>query len=634
MKLLEAPRRLGSNAWSACQRGIALVLRLAERAWLKRITLLRLHVALGQRIAAAGQVPQLLAAQRDACVQLQQSLAHCETVPGTSPLPNSSLVITRTAKRLHIAFRRWYAYLRSVPTRLRIAITYRSLGHTALKSFGKKAVPSDLQPSFIAALTRKQQLESEVSSLWESLRPETPATRAMAASAIAFGCLALILCGWRFAIQGTSPAASTDIAANSAEPASTFRFNRPLQQSAAATSPWRIEDDTGLSDSAFVINEAIATALGAESFDFTESAFRGIPLRTRFKDIERRDWKYPTLIEHPYLGQMPPPQAENERRNPRLSETRVGIDNATGRIVVVMARMKNTEIRDIQEDLIAQFGRTPQDIEQTAYNYGDSVLKNSVIKYTFPESLVRITTSTNIPLRSGYPSTTTAVWVLDRSYVEKNARAFANACVSACVWMQEVRDLYDGERGIVTEIMPPLVDTKVITDGPNPFAIFVDPALERESDRVADLNKKAVMLGDRVPSVNRLVAGVGSFKNGECVIVARPAIPSTNGMDRLLTPRTTLSPYTIQSCAISDIYWHIASAIAQKHFPPSTTKISVIDPQEKNYAARWEKSQPIANQVTGLYQSTVTRRHEWVDEDGWVVKVNSWGSISLSKRSR
>jgi len=200
--------------------------------------------------------------------------------------------------------------------------------------------------------------------------------------------------------------------------------------------------------------------------------------------------------------------------------------------------------------------------------------------------------------------------------------------------MQGVRDLYDGERGIVTTIMPPLVDTKVITDGPNPFAIFVDSALERESDRVADLNKKAVMLGDRVPSVDRLVAGVGSFKNGECVIVARPTIPSTNGMDRLLTPRTILSPYTIQSCAISDIYWHIASAIAQKHFPPSTTKISVIDPQEKNYAARWEKSQPIANQVTGLYQSTVTRRHEWVDEDGWVVKVNSWGSISLSKRSR
>ena len=414
----------------------------------------------------------------------------------------------------------------------------------------------------------------------------------------------------------------------SAQPLDAFRFDGLRHGSEYMKSPWRIESHTGLNDYDHQISSAIKAALGEESYAFSDCHFRGIRLCTPFKKLQKPNWQYPTSFGESFLSELPPPESEEDRKNSRLNDTRVAIDASTGRIIAVLASMSSTSIEDIQPEIITQFGKTPQAIDQSALRTSYEVRKTFDIKYTFPKTLVRVFATTRFRNNSRYPDSHVAIWVVDRSYVEQSLAAFANSFISACYWMHKARDLYEPGLGIPAAIVPQLVDTQIVTDEKGGCAVWIDPASEKEARRIAAINEKEKRGFDSIPSVDRLVAGVGNYDAETCIVVM-PQSPSTNGIPRLYTPRVNISPYTIDVC-MADVFREVASSIAQSQFPPRGETISVIDPQRPNIEARWSSDQPISAQVRGAYQSTLRKRYEWVDAEGWTVAVTAAG-ISLRK---
>jgi hypothetical protein len=638
MALLLLPRRLAQTTTKACQACGALIYTRTVLAWLRLIEFPKLYVALGKRLATAPKLPPTLSPRVAEITKLQGMLALDD---GATDAPPSNEAISRfvaAASRMRALGRMCYLSVRSLPTIARLASAYHSLGREALATFGKKALPPELVPRFATALSRQTQLKSQAESLSASWPLSPAATMATAAVILGIVCCAGLLLGRKPLTDSSTHAGSRardwEAEADAGDPPETFRFSPLSRRSVARQSMWRIESDSGLNDYARQIDQAIEHGLGEVSYAFGDRQFRDVQLCLPLKRMQDSRWQYPSFVDYPFLYQTPPPASEEDRNNPRLADTRVGVDEATGRIVAVMAQMRFTELNDIQQEVLKTFGKTPQDIEQLSHFGGSSARKTTLIKYTFPETLVRVVSTRTIPLRDGYPFTNTEIWVLDRSYVEQHIRAFANAFISSCLWIHQARRSHDSRSGIPVALVPPLVDTTALTDDSQKFAVFIDPILEEEARRIEALNEKARSAGTGVlPTVNRLVAAIGSYDNGDSVIVALPAAPSTNGMDRLWIPNTNVSSYSIQDCCIYDVYFRVASVLAQAQFPPEGESISVIDPQETNYAAGWTSTQPIANQVRGAYQSTVVRRHEWVDREGWVVRVTSGGSISLSKTS-
>jgi hypothetical protein len=414
----------------------------------------------------------------------------------------------------------------------------------------------------------------------------------------------------------------------SAQPLDAFSFDGLRHGSEYMKSPWRIESHTGLNDYDHQIDNAIKAALGEVSYAFSDCHFRGIRLCTPFKKIQKPNWPYPTSFNEPFLSKLPPPESEEDRKNPRRDNTQVAIDASTGRIVAVLASMSFTSIEDVQSELVAQFGKTPQTIDQSVFDNSYEVCKTFVIKYTFPKTLVRVFAKTTFKSNSRYPSSSVAVWVVDRSYVEQSTAAFANSLITACQWMHKARDLFEPGLGIPAHIVPQLVDTQMIKDEKGGCAVWIDPASEKEAGRIAAINEEEKRGFDRIPSVDRLVAGVGNYDTETCIVVM-PQSPSANGIPRLYTPRVNISPYTINVC-MPDMFREVASSIAQSQFPPRGETIAVIDPQKPNYQAHWSSDQPISAQVRGAYQATLRKRYEWVDAEGWTVSVTSVG-IGLRK---
>jgi hypothetical protein len=637
MALSQLPRQLAQTTTKACQACGGLIYTRIVLAWLRLIEFPRLYVALGKRIATAPKFPPALSPRIAEITRLQGILSPDDEATEALPSNKATSRLVAAASRMRALGWMCYLSVRSLPTMARLSSAYRSLGREALATFGKKAVPPELEPRFAVALSRQHQLKSQADSLRASW-PLSPAAT-MATAAVLLG---VVCCAWMFlerkpttahAKHADSLAREWKAEAASGDPPETFRFSPLSRRSVAHQSMWRIESDSGLNDYAQQIDQAIEHGLGEVSYAFTDRKFRDVQLCLPFQSMPDRQWKYPHFMGYGFLYQVPPPASENDRRNPRLAGTGVGVDESTGRIVVVMASMQATDLADIRDEVLETFGRTPQDIQQLSFIGGSRVRKTTVVKYTFPETLVRVVSTTDIPLRGGYPSTDTEIWVLDRSYVEQHIRAFANAFISSCRWMQQVRRSHDSRTGIALSLVPPLVDTKALTDDTRQSAIFIDPVLEKEANRIEALYAKARKAGNDIsfPNVNRVVAGITSYEGGGGVIVALPAASATNGMERLWMRDENLSSYGIQHCCIQDIYLQVASVLAQAQFPPRGDSISVIDPQETNYAAGWVSTQPIAKQVWGAYQSTVVRRHEWVDTEGWVVRVTPEGSISLSK---
>jgi hypothetical protein len=637
MRLRQLSQRLAIDAVGAYRRTSTAMRNLTALLWLRLIRMPQLHMSLGKRLAAAAKLPPSLAERKQTVSQLQEALAAGRKAPQAAPASDSNPLPNTLLFRCVAFGRACFISLRLLPTQLWLANAYRALGRESLLTYGKRSVPPELMGVFNAALIQQRDLQVWLESFLASVKPRTPVSKTMAASTLGALALGVIFISLR---TTTSKPLVADARANawqaearSDEPLASFRFDDLQRQSASRDSPWRIESDSGLNDYAHQIDRAIAEALGKVSSTFRGREFRGVSLCIPFQKMKVSDWNYPTYMSYPFLLQLPNPKDEEKRMDPWESDTRLAIDSATGRVVSVMVIMRSTSIGVIQDKLIEMFGRTPQDIEQGIFHGGDYIKKWSVVKYTFPETLVRVVAGTNVPLRNGYSEDNIEIWVLDRSFVERNVRAYANAFISACRWMDQARSLYDASRGVSVSLMPKLVDTTTLVDEAKQFAVCVDPALEKEADRIAAINEKSKLAQELVPSVDRLVGGVGNYEDGSCVIVARPQVPLTNGTDRLWTPEVAISPYGIDDCCVFDVYWHVASALAQAQFPPRGESISVIDPQKTNYSAQWTSSQPIANQVTGAYQATKCKRHEWVDRNGWVVSVAADGSISLLKPS-
>jgi hypothetical protein len=631
IRIIAQVTHVARTVWLQLVAFMSAIRTIIQYEWLIRVAIPLLYIRLGRRVADAPTTPQALGPLQREVRSLQQAGKASRSLKEAPQIhvdgvPNCERRQLRDAKAAGVFIWNPLHYLKLTRAHYR-------LGKAAFESYGRKAVPPDLEGQFRDVLNRRRQLLSPVGA-YENLVCKSLSRPRLAFAVMATAAAGLMLVWW---LRGSSPSNEGDLQAQARvgnEPASTFHFRPHVLGSTGERSPWRIESENGLNDYAHLFDRAVATALGEESTLFLGRTYRGVELCTPFATLENADdkWNFPIYRDRAGLIRLPPPSEESVRNNAKLADTRVIVDRSSRRVVAVIAVMDSTELESMVSELVREFGKTTHEVEtRRTVGPGPRVRRDTTVAYTFPQTIVRVFGMDVV--RPEYSSNCTDVWVVDREYVERNLRAHANAFMQVCKWIKEVQSMAGDGDGIRASIVPGLVDTRIVRSDEEKAVICVDPAVEKEVERIKNHNATATRRNDLLSPPERLVAGAATLEADGTVVVAMPGNSSTNGYDCLWVPGHEVNQHCI-IYTLSDMVWKVSSVIAQSEFPPVTEQISVIDPQADNPLAQWRDTDTVRQQVAGAYQVTKGRRHEWVDGHGWIVRVTPRGSISVQKNLR
>lgn len=374
-------------------------------------------------------------------------------------------------------------------------------------------------------------------------------------------------------------------------------------------------DSSGASNTAEIISNAIAKALGPVSTGFRGSEFHGIRLRSDYSSHAPSGDRVLALADMPFL--LAVSQKQQREEDGPMSRMGALVDVESQKIVgLVVAYFAGAE--HTQPIVLDAFGKTPQQINEWTRDHGSHMQRITTLRYTFPSTIVRVVFSQNA---GKFQNGATYIWVLDRKHVEASVRAYASALVKCCVWMKMARRRV-GQDGFSFGAIPSLAGMRLEVDDKQLFARVRDPQQEMLCERA-----NAASEDGNPPAF--LVAGIGSFTDIDA-IVCDPTAPLAVPLGKYcrLTPQLGCS--TLSATPANDILQSVASAIVQSYFPPEETTISVID-EEPPYTAVVGIGDAIADQVKGLLHVTLGFRHEWYDTEGWLVRVERSGMISMVK---
>lgn len=380
---------------------------------------------------------------------------------------------------------------------------------------------------------------------------------------------------------------------------------------------WQIEDPSGANDFTAQIDKAITTALGPVTTVFRGQTFEGITLGSKFSD--HAPDKEAVSVEHatPYLLEISIKAEADADDSEPLKETWALVDAETDQIVGVrISYLSGPEVT--LERVLASFGKTAHKIDEHSVNHGTYVEKWTTLRYTFPSTVVRVRF---LQLAGKFRNGATHIWILDRKHAEKSMRAYANALITCCLWMKKVRPL-GGPDGFDYQHLPPLAGLKMESDEANPFAELCDPAQK-------ELCKRAAQAQPRWSEPRFLAAGVGTFRDVNA-IVCDPSAPAHINTVKFRTIMPETGFYTLTSTPMQDLLQGVGSVFMQHYFEPAGTTIRVID-EEPPGNAYCEANRSVFEQVRGLFFVTQGLRQEWIDTEGWQVRVERSGIVSMCK---
>lgn len=382
-----------------------------------------------------------------------------------------------------------------------------------------------------------------------------------------------------------------------------------------------------------LVDLAIRRALGEESQKFEGKTFKGIELG----DEHPEEAEGNSFFEAPqWLSVAPHKPVE---KNGRIESTRVFVEKESNRIVMISAEYDGTPIADIIPDLLEVFGRTPQESLKTEWIERSGPAQETILRYTFPKTVVRIVARDFTARRS-----LTQVWVFDRKFLEKSLLSYGKSVFRACKWLKGMRELADQDRIDARNALPiegceirkwdddkDLMDYRHFHGRNAQLLLYVDTKRKEYIDSVfkaaGDDFPQGLGRGGRLQPFD--VAMVASTERATQLIVCPDA--STSMRPPELKSYVGHLDGTILRSPISDVVNSVTSDFVQVFFPPVDGRISIVSRSDDTF---WE---PIVNE--NPYERSLRigsraggDRTEWTYLNGWEVRVTNWGAISLSKK--
>jgi hypothetical protein len=326
------------------------------------------------------------------------------------------------------------------------------------------------------------------------------------------------------------------------------------------------------------------------------------------------------------------PAPEDVERKPgaREAEVSVLVASDTGTIVGVAASYPDP-LQEMVPDLVGVFGTTPQAPETFRVFYGGYPVDVTRLKYTCPNTIVRIEEERVLQGSRGV-----SVLVLDKEYVLESLRCYANSVAVSCDWLKTAVEGIANPDKPLGEITP-IADCKADAGGNSRVILWFD----KEQQDGYRRGYKAKEFG---PDVPRAFDVAGAFLNDDtAAALIDPMVSASLGVRRLSSRSIDNAGLqsTIASTIVADMFWEVASILVQERFPPVGGKISVVRPHpdspEGFAAAMGQRSSSLAPDAPPaermqLFGKRVSGdRYEWMDNNGYRIRVGSNLAISIEK---
>lgn len=389
-------------------------------------------------------------------------------------------------------------------------------------------------------------------------------------------------------------------------------------------SGWQAESDSKVSSQHNkLIDAAIAQGLGLVSKERDASAIGGVRLGVAFRDLNGiglHSAASPIRWIVPAPGEKKNPYAENP--------VFVLVDALSGNTVGIEKMFQGTTLAESVDVLVERFGKTPQEIVEQTVTLQSRGMKRTVIRYTFPNELVRVV-GVNEGSARGVNHNTVVISVSSREWVENNLRALGNALLSACRWASTAMDAFTGESFDVEQI-PVLPGTERELSAATTCCRFED--IKRVQLLGNEAFTKGRDRGEFPTGMNPIVAAVGQV-NGMPFVIIDPLNSTVAGIRPLVTSNQLIGDSDIRCANLGDLVLSVASHLVQHEFQPTTDKISVFN----NVAMRMRLPESITDQAIEMFLGSEGVRHEWLCANGWTARVTEGGMLCFfldPRRSR
>lgn len=596
-----------------------LAKKQAELATLRNVTLPKLYYSVGRKLAGMEKLPPDLAGHCEVIKELEAGIANTPELPKSEPAVGFAAKAKQIAQ--HAAKKAAKATGDAAAT-VQIQAAYVALGKAAVERYGLKAVPKQLQSDLSAAERQIEALTEEIAALKNAsaVGSLTPRRVVLAAGSLA-GLFALVFVirsvGGLF-FSSARPEIAREVSAQAGEQATP---KRAASTERTVTPPRAVEINLD-----FLVRTALVKALGEESQVFTSDTFKEIRLGDRHVDEPGKS-NAPFDAPH-WLSVSPHHVIETKGR---LESTRVFVEKESNRVVMISVVYDPMSLEKLLPDVLETFGKTPQEILTHNWEQNRHAARSTTLRYTFPRTVVRIKA---IDYSGPIPVSRTQIWVFDRAFIEKSLLAYGKSVIRACDWLRRMRDVAEEGRVEPRDAVP--IKGCEIRDwdaDDGQVLLYVDTSREGavRSVRKAAKEERDFLIGLSRGGVLQPfdVALFATSSRGQQLVICPDASASMR-VPELKSYHEHLEGSILHS-PITDIVATFTSSIVQELFPPEGENISIISQTNDTYRAP-DEAEAIDRRKLQILSRASGDRDEWVDQNGWQVRVSERGAISLTRR--
>lgn len=621
-------RSLIDSVWRLFLSASQLAMKQAELTIFNYATLPKLNCEIGKRVAQRAEHPPELVPFCDR-IQYLEAVSASQRFDAPAAPENTANSLASKAKLLcrKTAHMAWMAASQSA-SYFQIQAAYMACGKEAVRLFGDRAIPTELQREWSAAEERLKALTVKINELQDAnaVMAVTPRRLVSVSQTLAAVLLALFLLRsvgtviFGGSVAGGAQQASTEGVSDRTRPKIPTAVPKPVDKISNKAS-------TSLSDASqhdFAISNALAKAIRQESDHFTSDVFRGLKIGDRYADDPG---KSNAAFESPFLLSVPPHRA-TEGPDGKPEETRAIVEKESGRIVGVSCLYEGSALADLIPDLIQQFGKTRQEVDVSRWQQSGGPAQAETVKYTFPHAIVRVT---GYAFSRPYPIRKTRITVVDRPFVEKWLAAHGQSVVQACLWLQRTRYISATGRIDQRNAVPLKgCEIRVFRSSDGESLLYVDSKREAGVKQAMERIRKqagaehGLGLGGALQPFD--VAYVNSSERAKQLIVCPDASGAMRGpelksfMEHLDGSIMTFPP-------LRDIVMTFTSSVVQEMLPPDGD-ISVVT-QTSDWLREPDYDVAMDRRVLQITSRADGDRHEWTDREGWQVRVTERGAVSL-----
>jgi len=371
----------------------------------------------------------------------------------------------------------------------------------------------------------------------------------------------------------------------------------------------------------------IGTVLGPSTDTFPGDSFKGVRLGDAYDTT--------TIPENDRIVcDWPAPAPAANQANGRDAEVTVLVAKDTGKIVGISAYYQES-FQEMVGDVVAAFGKTTQKPETFRVFAGEFPITITIVKYTCPKTIVRV-----ISREGPQGSLGVSINVFDKELVLESLRRYANSVAVSCDWLAAaVEGIADPDKPLGQ--ISPLADCAADVDARSRVLLWFDEQ-QREGYR---RGHKAEDFGPYVP---RAFDVAGAFTTADtAAAMADTMVSGSLGVPYLCSRGVDPQGLqcTIASTAVADMFWDVASNLAQSRFPPAEKNISVIRPhpdspeglaasmanRSANVISSVDPDASPAERMQLFDKRVLGDRYEWMDKNGYRVRVGSNLAISVEK---